>query len=259
MSLAISIKSKDEVALMRRANQIVADALNIVMKRISPGVSTKELDTIAEDYAKINSAIPAFKGYRGYPASLCVSINEQVVHGIPSKKVYIQEGDIVSVDFGVNYKGFYGDAAFSKIAGFQTDKNKNQLLKVTQQSLCMGILQVRAGNRVSDISEAIQKHVEDNQFHVVKQFVGHGIGSKLHEAPEVPNYKRPGRSPRLIPGMVLAIEPMVNVGTSDVRILKDGWTVVTTDKSNSAHFEHSVLVTEGDPEILSGAISSQSF
>lgn len=244
---------------MRRANQIVAEALNLVMKKIAPGVSTKELDTIAENYAKINSAIPAFKGYRGYPASLCVSINDQVVHGIPSKKVFIQEGDIVSVDFGVNYKGFYGDAAFSKIAGMEIDNKKNRLLKVAQQSLFMGIKQVRLGNRVSDISEAIQKHVEANSFHVVRQFVGHGIGSKLHEAPEVPNYKRPGRSPRLVPGMVLAIEPMVNVGTSDVVILKDGWTVVTSDRSNSAHFEHSVLVTEGEPEILSEAITLQSF
>jgi len=256
MSSAITIKSLDEINLMRRANKIVAEALNLVMKNIVPGVSTKELDMIAEDYAKINSAIPAFKGYRGYPASLCVSINEQVVHGIPSRKTFIHEGDIVSVDFGINYKGFYGDAAFSLVVGNDVDEKK-RLLKVTHQSLFMGIEQVRSGNRISDISEAIQTYVEANSFHVVKQFVGHGIGSKLHEAPEVPNYKRPGRSPRLLPGMVLAIEPMVNVGTSDVVVMKDGWTVVTSDRSNSAHFEHSVLVTEGEPEILSEAINKQ--
>lgn len=259
MSSAITIKSLSEISLMRRANKIVAEALNQVMQNILPGVSTHDLDTIAEYYSKINGANPAFKGYRGYPASLCVSINEQVVHGIPSKKVVIQDGDIVSVDFGVNYKGFYGDAAFSFLVGTHFNENKKRLLQVTKQSLMMGIEQVRAGNRVSDISAAIQSHVESNRFHVVKQFVGHGIGSKLHEAPEVPNYKRPGRSPRLLPGMVLAIEPMVNVGTSDVMVLKDGWTVITSDRSNSAHFEHSVLVTEGEPEILSEAINSQSF
>lgn len=259
MSSAITIKSVYEIHLMRHANRIVAEALNRVMQHIVPGVSTKELDAIAENHAKINSAIPAFKGYRGYPASLCVSINEQVVHGIPSQKVFIQDGDIVSVDFGVNYKGFYGDAAFSLVVGTDVDSKKERLLKVTQQSLFLGIEQVRRGNRICDISEAIQSYVEANGYHVVKQFVGHGIGSKLHEAPEIPNYKRPGRSPRLLPGMVLAIEPMVNVGTSDVVVMKDGWTVVTSDRSNSAHFEHSVLVTDGEPEILSEAISTQSF
>ena len=258
MSSTITIKSAAEIDLMRRANEIVAGALNQVMKSIAPGISTKALDTIAEDYTKINGAIPAFKGYRGYPACLCVSINEQVVHGIPSKKVTIREGDIVSVDFGVNYKGFFGDAAFSLAVGKQTVEKK-RLLQVTQEALFLGIEQARAGNRVSDISEAVQSIVEKNSFSVVKQFVGHGIGSKLHEAPEVPNYKRPGRSPRLLPGMVLAIEPMVNIGTSDVVVMKDGWTVVTADRSYSAHFEHSVLVTDGEPEVLSAAINRQSF
>ncbi len=255
MSSAITIKSSDEIDFMRRANKIVAGALNQVKQNIVPGVTTKELNTIAEDYAKINGAIPAFKGYRGYPASLCVSINEQVVHGIPSKKVIIKDGDIVSVDFGVKYKGYFGDAAFSIVVGLLQGEKK-RLLDVTQKSLFMGIEQVRSGNRISDISEAIQSFVESNCFHVVKQFVGHGIGSKLHEAPEVPNYKRPGRSPRLLPGMVLAIEPMVNIGTSDVVVMKDGWTVVTADRSYSAHFEHSVLVTDGEPEVLSAAINS---
>jgi methionyl aminopeptidase len=259
MSSAITIKSVAEISLMRHANQIVAEALNLVRKNIVPGVTTKVLDEIAEEYAKKNSASPAFKGYRGYPASLCVSINEQVVHGIPSRKVYIKDGDIVSVDFGVCYNGFYGDAALSCVAGNTFDDRKNHLLRVTQNSLVKGIEQVRVGNRISDISEAIQLYVEANGYYVVKQFVGHGIGSKLHEAPEVPNYKRSGRSPRLIAGMVLAIEPMVNVGTSDVLVMKDGWTVVTSDRSYSAHFEHSVLVTDGDPEILSEAINPQLF
>lgn len=258
MSSAITIKSVDEIGLMRRANKIVAGALNKIRETIAVGVTTKELDTLAEDYAKINGAIPAFKGYRGYPANLCVSINNQVVHGIPSAKVVLKEGDIVSVDFGVNYKGYFGDAAFSTVVG-NLSGEKMRLLRVTQQSLYLGIEQVRSGNRVGHISEAIQSWVEANGFHVVKQFVGHGIGSKLHEPPEVPNYRRPGKSPRLLPGMVLAIEPMVNVGTSDVVVIKDGWTVVTSDRSNSAHFEHSVLVTDGDPEILSVEINMQSF
>lgn len=252
MSSAITIKTDAEIQLMRQANLIVAGALNQISEQIFPGVTTLELDLIAESYAKIKGAIPAFKGYRGYPASLCVSINEQVVHGIPSKKVIINDGDIVSIDFGVNYKGYYGDAAISLVVGTTTDI-KNKLIEVTRKALLLGIEQVRTGNRVSDISEAIQTLVEANKFNVVKQFVGHGIGSKLHEAPEVPNYKRPGISPRLIPGMVLAIEPMVNAGTSEVLVMKDGWTVVTADKSYSAHFEHSVLVTKGEPEILSAA------
>lgn len=258
MSSAITIKTVAEIELMRRANAIVAGALNQIVAEIAPGATTKDLDLLAESYAKKNGAIPAFKGYRGYPASLCVSINEQVVHGIPSKKIIIRDGDIVSIDFGINYKGYFGDAALSIVVGTTTEF-KQRLLDVTQHSLELGIAQVRSGNRVSDISEAIQSFVEANHFHVVKQFVGHGIGSKLHEAPEVPNYKRPGRSPRLLPGMVLAIEPMVNAGTSDVMVMKDGWTVVTADRSYSAHFEHSVLVTEGDPEVLSAAIKGQSI
>jgi len=258
MSSAITIKTDAEISLMRRANEIVAGALNQLVDKIAPGVTTKDLDTLAELYAKKNGAIPAFKGYRGYPASLCISLNEQVVHGIPSKKVIIRDGDIVSIDFGINYKGYFGDAALSIVVG-TTNELKRRLLEVTQQSLNLGIAQVRSGNRVSDISEAIQTFVEANNFHVVKQFVGHGIGTKLHEAPEVPNYKRPGRSQRLLPGMVLAIEPMVNEGTSEVLVMKDGWTVVTADRSYSAHFEHSVLVTDGEPEVLSAAINTLSF
>lgn len=254
MSSAVTIKSIKEIDLMRKANQIVFQVLNLLKNTIKAGITTQELDNLAENYAKKNGALPAFKGYRGYPASICVSINEQVVHGIPSSRTVICEGDLVSIDFGIKFKGFYGDAAFSVVIGESTPE-KNNLLEVTRESLYLGIDQARKGNRVSDISKAIQFHVEKNSLHVVKQFVGHGIGAKLHEPPEVPNYMRSGPSPRLIPGMVLAIEPMVNIGTSDVKVLKDGWTVVTSDRSLSAHFEHSVLITEGSPEILSDGIN----
>jgi len=257
--MAINIKSSEEVKLLRTANKIVAETLNLIMRNIVPGVSTKELDMLAEDFLKQNSVIPAFKGYRGYPCCLCVSINEQVVHGIPSATRIIKQEDIVSIDFGVNYKGYFGDAAFTTIAGTTNNDVKNKLLKITCQSLKEGIEQARPGNRVSDVSEAIQNCVESNGFYVVKQFVGHGIGKKLHEPPEIPNYKRTGSSPRILAGMVFAIEPMVNVGTSEVKVLKDGWTVVTVDKSYSAHFEHSVLITDGEPEVLSVGINNSLF
>lgn len=254
MSSAVTIKSSKEIDLMRRANQIVSQVLNLIIENIKIGITTKDLDIIAENYTKKNGAIPAFKGYRGFPASICASINEQVVHGIPSHKIVIKDGDIISIDFGVNYKGFFGDAALSLVVG-ETTNEKNHLLDITKKSLYLGIDQARSGNRVCDISSAIQTYIEENSLFVVKQFVGHGIGAKLHEPPEVPNYKRSGRSQRLIPGMVLAIEPMVNIGTSDVTVLKDGWTVVTKDRSLSAHFEHSVLITDGNPEILSDGIN----
>ncbi len=253
MSTGITIKTPEEIQVMKQANKIVAETLNILRALIKPGLSTKDLDKIAEANAKKNNATPAFKGYRGYPASLCVSINEQVVHGIPSKKVILKEGDIISIDFGVNYKGYFGDAAITVPVG-KISNTKKKLIAVTSESLKLAIEQVRVGNRINDISQAVQSYVESNKFHVVKQFVGHGIGSQLHEAPEVPNYKRNGVSPRLMAGMVLAIEPMVNIGTSDVKVLKDGWTVITADKKDSAHFEHSVLVTDDDPYVLSGAI-----
>lgn len=259
MSAGITIKTSEEIRIMKQANQIVAETLNILHDEIKAGITTYELDKIAEKYAVKAGAIPAFKGYRGFPASLCISLNEQVVHGIPSKKVVVMEGDLVSIDFGVQYKGYYGDAAISLLVGSINNPLKTKLLAVTRDSLFLGIEQVVVGNRVSDISLAVQKYVEASGFHVVKQFVGHGIGRQLHEAPEVPNYKRPGNSPRLMAGMVLAIEPMVNIGTSEVKVLRDGWTVVTVDKTDSAHFEHSVLVTEDGPLILSGAIREQHF
>ena len=218
------------------------------------GISTLQLDSWAEEYARQHDASPAFKGYHGFPGSLCVSLNEQVVHGIPSKKVILAEGDIVSIDFGVLYKGFYGDAATTLFIG-EIDAEKADLLKVTRESLYKGIEQARVGNRINDISTAVQTYVEKHGYSVVKQFVGHGIGTALHEGPEVPNYGIDNkRTQRIMAGMVLAIEPMVNLGTYEVKVLKDGWTVITKDKSPSAHFEHSVAVTESGPLILSDGI-----
>lgn len=236
---------------MFMANQIVAGGLNLLQKNVKPGLTTLQLDRWAEEYCLDHKGQPAFKGYRGFPASLCVSINEEVVHGIPSKKVVLKEGDIVSVDFGVKYQGYYGDAAVTIPVGEISTENE-RLLQVTRESLDRAIEQVRIGNRISDISRAVQKFVEKNGFSVVRQFVGHGIGASLHESPEIPNYVQKGiSSPRIRQGMVFAIEPMVNAGTHNVRVLKDDWTVVTADRKPSAHFEHSVAATEDGPFILS--------
>ncbi|HSR36321.1 MAG TPA: type I methionyl aminopeptidase [Desulfurivibrionaceae bacterium] len=250
MGRSVILKTPAEIAIMREANQIVADTLALLEEKIAPGITTWQLDHWAEKHAVKLGAQPAFKGYRGYPGSLCVSLNEQVVHGIPSKKVTIREGDIVSLDFGVKYKGFYGDAAITVAVG-NIGAREAELLRVTRESLDKAIEQVRVGNRINDISRAVQGHVEEHGFSVVRQFVGHGIGSQLHEAPEIPNYHRSERTPKLLPGMVLAIEPMVNMGEADVQVLADGWTVVTSDRSLSAHFEHSVAVTEDGPLVLS--------
>jgi methionyl aminopeptidase len=250
----IILKTPSEIETMRRANQIVAGALNMLREKAAAGLSTWQLDVWAEEYARQHDATPAFKGYHGFPGSLCVSINEQVVHGIPSKKVILAEGDIVSIDFGVCFKGFYGDAAVTLTIG-EIDTKKAGLLKVTRESLYKGIEQARVGNRINDISTAVQTHVEKHGYSVVTQFVGHGIGTALHEGPEVPNYSSDNKTtPRILAGMVLAIEPMVNLGKYEVSVLKDGWTVVTRDKSPSAHFEHSVAVTESGPLILSDGI-----
>ncbi|MBU0730030.1 MAG: type I methionyl aminopeptidase [Proteobacteria bacterium] len=250
MGKAIILKSPAEIEIMQEANQIVAETLEMLREHIYPGQSTLQLDHLAEKFSIQLGGIPAFKGYRGFPASLCVSINEQVVHGIPSKKVLLKEGDIISIDFGIKYRGFYGDAAVTIPVG-TINPEKARLLKVTEESLYIGIEKARSGNRVNDISKAVQQHVEKHNFSVVRQFVGHGIGSNLHEAPEIPNYSRKERTPKLLPGMVLAIEPMVNIGTHEVTVLRDGWTVITSDKSSSAHFEHSVAITEDEPIILS--------
>lgn len=250
MGRAIILKSPREIQIMRKANRIVAETLVMLAEKIRPGLTTRELDQWAYDFALVRGAVPAFKGYRGFPGSLCVSINEEVVHGIPSARRFLAEGDIVSIDFGVKFDGFYGDAAITVPVGRVTSA-REKLIKVTRESLVLAINQVRIGNRVNDISRAVQKHVESHGFSVVRQFVGHGIGSQLHEPPEIPNYHRNELTPKLLAGMVLAIEPMVNAGGGEVKVLRDGWTVVTTDSAPSAHFEHTVLVTDGEPEILS--------
>lgn len=248
---AITVKSPDEIQLMFEANQIVAEVLDLLHRRIRPGLTTFKLDRWAEEYCCDHDGVPAFKGYRGFPGSLCVSVNEQVVHGIPSKKVVLRQGDIVSIDFGVKLHGFYGDAAVTLAVGEVSAENE-KLMQVTRESLDHAIEKVRVGNRVTDISRAVQTHVEKHGFSVVRQFVGHGIGSDLHESPEIPNYVQQSKSsPRLLEGMVLAIEPMVNTGTHKVKVLHDNWTVVTADRKPSAHFEHSVAVTCNGPVILS--------
>jgi len=250
MGRAINLKSSSEIEKMLEANQIVAMTLAMLEGKIKPGITTLHLDSLAEDFARKHGAVPAFKGYRGFPGSLCVSIDDEVVHGIPSDRVVLKEGAIVSIDFGVKYKGFYGDSAVTLPVG-KVSANKRKLIDVTRQSLELAIQQVRVGNRINDLSRAVQRYVEKNGFSVVRQFVGHGIGSQLHEAPEIPNYERKERSPRLLAGMALAIEPMVNAGTYEVEVMKDGWTVLTLDRKPSAHFEHTVVVTEDEPLVLS--------
>jgi methionyl aminopeptidase len=247
---AITLKSRDEIEIMAEANRIVAEVLSILQRTVEPGITTYDLDRIAEEHCQKRNAVPAFKGYRGFPGSLCVSVNEEVVHGIPSRKRKLRKGDIVSVDFGTFYKGYYGDSAITIAVG-RIDALKQKLLRVTEESLTKAIEQVQIGNRVVDIAAAVQDHVERNGFSVVRQFVGHGIGTELHEGPEIPNFVQEGTSPRLQEGMVLAIEPMVNIGTHQVKVLRDGWTVITADKKPSAHFEHSVAVTGDGPLILS--------
>jgi methionyl aminopeptidase len=247
---SITIKSREQILIMEEANRIVAEVLVMLQNTVEPGITTYELDRLAEDLCEKRKASPAFKGYRGFPGSLCVSINEEVVHGIPSRKRKLKKGDIISVDFGTFFKGFYGDSAVTIPVG-KIDSIKHKLLCVTEESLLRAIDMVVIGNRVSDVSAAVQKHVENNGFSIVRQFVGHGIGTSLHEGPEIPNFVQNNSSPRLQEGMVLAIEPMVNVGTHKVNVLRDGWTVVTSDKSPSAHFEHSVAVTADGPLVLS--------
>jgi methionyl aminopeptidase len=247
---AITLKTPEEIAIMQMANRIVAGVLHLLRDSIKEGVSTYTLDTLAEEYCRDHNAVPAFKGYKGFPASLCASINEEVVHGIPSKSKILRNGDIISLDFGTLFQGFYGDSAITVPVG-QISPEIQKLLDVTKAALMQGIEQVKIGNRISDISRAVQNYCESNGFTVVRQFVGHGIGCHLHEPPEIPNYVQRQASPRLLEGMVLAIEPMVNLGVAKVKILKDQWTVITADKKPSAHFEHSVAVTKNGPLILS--------
>jgi len=246
----IILKSKDEIAKIAHASQIVAEVLQALKQSVKAGVTTKELDKIAEERIIKKKGIPAFKGYRDFPATLCVSINHEVVHGIPSKKRVIKDGDIVGLDLGVLFDGFYGDAALTVPVG-DIPADTRLLLRVAEASLYAGIEEAYVGRRLSNISHAIQTCAEDNGFSLVTEFVGHGIGRDLHEDPQVPNFGPPGQGPRLREGMVLAIEPMVNMGKSEVKILEDKWTAVTCDHSLSAHFEHTVLITKDGPVILS--------
>ena len=250
----IVCKSPAEIERMRVANALVADVLAELGSMVAPGITTGELDAEAERLVRERGAEPAFKGYRGYPATLCASINEQVVHGIPSSRK-LQGGDIISLDMGVKLNGFFGDSAVTVPVG-EVSEDALRLLKVTQEALEKGIEQVRLGGRISDIGHAIQHHVEAHGFSVVREFVGHGIGASLHEEPQIANYGEPGRGPRLAEGMVLAIEPMVNMGRPAVKVLADGWTAVTRDGSLSAHFEHTVAVTKDGPLVLTNRTSA---
>ena len=246
----IVLKTPEEVDTMAKASRVVAEALEILRKEVRPGISTDELDQLAEDAIRSRGAVPAFKGYRNYPKTLCASINEQVVHGIPSGR-RLKEGDIIGLDLGAIVGGFYGDAAITVPVG-SISQNARRLIEVTEQALMLGIEEAVVGSRLSDIGHAVQGYVERAGFSVVTDFVGHGIGRQLHEEPQVPNYGKPGQGPRLQAGMVLAIEPMVNVGKSAVRILEDRWTAVTQDASLSAHFEHTIAIqTAGPARILS--------
>lgn len=233
---------------MRSAGKIVAETLLLVEEKVRPGITTAELDRIAEEFITKHGAKPSFKGLYGFPASLCISVNEQVVHGIPGGYV-LKDGDIISVDCGVNMNGFHGDAARTFGVGNITDEAK-QLINVTKESFFKGIEYAKVGNRLTDISHGIQSYVEASGFSVVRDFVGHGIGRVVHEDPEVPNYGQPGRGPKLVEGMALAIEPMVNVGSYKVKTLKDNWTVVTSDGSLSAHYENTIVILPDGPEIL---------
>jgi methionyl aminopeptidase len=234
---------------MRAAGRLVGEVLTALTGRVAPGVTTADLDEIAEKLITDAGAIPAFKGYHGYPATICASINEEVIHGIPSGHRVLKDGDILSIDVGASLEGYFGDSAITLPVGHVSEEAA-QLLRVTEEALYKAIEVAKPGGRVSDIGHAVQQHVEAYGYSVVREFVGHGIGQRMHEEPQVPNYGEPGRGPRLVEGMVLAIEPMVNAGRQAVRVLADGWTAVTRDGSLSAHFEHTVAVTSGEPWIL---------
>ena len=250
--MAIIVKSSREIELMRQAGKIAAGARSVARQMIEPGVSTKAINKEVFNYIRKCGAEPTFLGYNGYPASACISVNEQVIHGIPGSRK-LQNGDIVSVDVGATYKGFVGDCAGTFPCGTCSDEAL-RLIAVTRQSFFEGIRQARPGNRVSDISAAVQQCAESAGFSIVRDYVGHGVGAKMHEDPEVPNYVQHGRgSPRLVKGMTIAVEPMVNLGDWEVKVLSDGWTVVTADGSVSAHYENSILITDGEPEILTVA------
>lgn len=245
----IVCRSAAEIAKMRAANQLVAELLAELEAAVAPGVTTADLDRLAERLVRDGGAQPAFKGYRGFPATLCASVNEEVVHGIPSAARKLAEGDVISLDVGVKLAGYYGDGAVTVPVG-RVSEAAARLLRVTRESLDRAIAQVKVGGRLSDIGHAVQSWVEMQGFSIVREFVGHGIGEKLHEEPQIPNYGEPGRGPRLAEGMVLAIEPMVAMGRPETKVLADGWTAVTRDGSLAAHFEHTVAVAAGGPLVL---------
>ena len=245
----IVLKTSRELAIMREAGRISAMALKVAGEAVEPGVSTWEIDRVARKYIESQGAVPSFLGYGGFPASACISVNNVVIHGIPSKRQIIKAGDIVSIDIGAIYEGFNGDNAFTFPCG-DISPEAQRLLDATRESLYEGIKQAKAGNRLGDIGSAVQRYVEARGYSVVRDFVGHGVGAKLHEDPSVPNYGTPGRGVRLLPGMTIAIEPMVNQGGHEVQVQKDGWTTVTRDGKLSAHFEHTIAITPDGPVIL---------
>jgi methionyl aminopeptidase len=246
----IIYKSPEEIARMRQAGRIVAGTIERVLGEVRPGIATARLDAVAEAYIRERGATPSFKGYRGFPASICVSVNHEVVHGIPSERRVLREGDVLSLDFGAIWEGYHADSAVTVFVGEPPSSEAEKLVRVTEEALEAGIARIRPGGRLSDVSNAIEEVVGGAGFSVVREYVGHGIGRNLHEDPQVPNYGPPGRGPELRPGLVLAIEPMVNLGGWETRVLADGWTVVTADGSLSAHFEHTIAVTEEGHEVL---------
>jgi len=248
-SVVIIRKSPEEIEKMRRAGRIVARTIDRVLEAVRPGVATHALDGVAEQFILGEGAVPSFKGYRGFPASICVSVNEQVVHGIPGDR-RLKDGDVLSLDFGAIWEGYHADSAVTVFVGEPPSAEAEKLVRVTEDALEAGISQVRAGKRLSDIGHAVQQVVEGAGFAVDREYVGHGIGRNLHEDPQIPNYGQPGRGPEIKPGLVVAVEPMVNLGDWPTRVLKDNWTVVTADGSLSAHFEHTIAVTADGPEVL---------
>ncbi|MFM1654483.1 type I methionyl aminopeptidase [Brevibacillus sp. B_LB10_24] len=244
----IILKSRMELEIMREAGRIVALTHQELARAIKPGVTTKQLDELAETFIRSKGAVPSFKGYGGFPGSICASVNEELVHGIPGKRV-LNEGDIISLDIGAEFQGYHGDSAWTYAVG-KVSEEAERLMRVTEESLYKGLEQARPDARLSDISHAVQVHAEAAGFSIVREYVGHGVGRDLHEDPQIPNYGPPGRGPRLKPGMVLAIEPMVNAGERYVRTLEDKWTVVTVDGKNCAHYEHTIAITEEGYEIL---------
>ena len=244
----ITLKSSHEIDLMRRAGKITAAARALAGEMVRPGVTTQEIDSAVEHFIRKQGAVPSFLNYHGYPASACISVNDEIIHGIPGKRV-LQEGDIVSVDVGAYIGGFHGDCAATFACG-KISEEAQDLIDVTRQSFFEGIKFAKEGQRLQDISAAIQSYVEDRGYSIVREYVGHGVGAEMHESPEIPNFGRPGRGPRLLRGMTLAIEPMVNAGTAAIKLMPDGWTVRTLDGKWAAHYENTVLITDGEPEIL---------